>query len=341
MILNAKQHRTLTFIAEANRGGAFPTGKQINEWRKNPARKPAKRGPLLRAAVPARPERRVPRTAQSAASALTGGGLTELAARLQRQQLDAVKPLLDMQRKHAEMMAPLLNLQRGVAQQHARTFAQGFVAAQAAYDVIPAVPGKPAEYGPDTPREGFVAHLRRLGWIERVKPRGYRVTELGHALLRVHQTEPEGEQPTLLAGRDRAYDYSTVIGGIAECGVSMLIDPYLGLDELRDLLEHTEVRRFLIGTKLPEGRRASLGVMLRTWKADRGDTLREMRMLPVHDRWIVGEGALFTMGVSLNGLGKSPSHFIQMPESAASALRPVCEVQWGSAEVIVPADPSE
>lgn len=52
------------------------------------------------------------------------------------------------------------------------------------YEVIAAKPGRPAVYAPDQPPEKFLAHLRRLGWVERNNSGRYGVTLLGEALLR-------------------------------------------------------------------------------------------------------------------------------------------------------------
>ncbi len=52
------------------------------------------------------------------------------------------------------------------------------------YETIPGKPGRVAVYGPDKRPEKFLAHLRRLEWIERDAKGGYGVTLLGQALLR-------------------------------------------------------------------------------------------------------------------------------------------------------------
>ncbi|MDP9092555.1 MAG: hypothetical protein M3N95_06315 [Actinomycetota bacterium] len=52
------------------------------------------------------------------------------------------------------------------------------------YKTIPGTPAKPAVYGRDKRPEKFLAHLRRLEWVERDAKGGYGVTLLGHALLR-------------------------------------------------------------------------------------------------------------------------------------------------------------
>jgi hypothetical protein len=58
------------------------------------------------------------------------------------------------------------------------------LAGTAEYEIVPGNPGKPAVYGPNKQAEKFLAHLRRLGWIERDVRGRYGLTLLGEALMK-------------------------------------------------------------------------------------------------------------------------------------------------------------
>lgn len=62
----------MEFIAEVNRGGYRPAGRQINQWRLQPDPKPGRRGKLLEPEVPGTPSRRV-RKGPSNLDLLLGG----------------------------------------------------------------------------------------------------------------------------------------------------------------------------------------------------------------------------------------------------------------------------
>ena len=49
----------MEFVVAANRGGYRPTGREINQWRRAPEPKAARKGELLEPEIPAAPERRV------------------------------------------------------------------------------------------------------------------------------------------------------------------------------------------------------------------------------------------------------------------------------------------
>lgn len=318
----------LDYIHEANEGGARPTGKQIKEWRKEPRRRPAQRGELIRAAVLGKPARRL----YEPDSALGISAAASVAA--------ALIPLAEAQ---SRMLSEVFRTYTGGLSTAALTHAlSGFNGAGAlaglggTYRTIPGTPGTPAEYGPDVPREGFLDHLRRLGWVERDKAKTYALTELGKALLRrYHSQEATGDEDALfLGGEEGNVDYSRLIGRIAELGEAMVLDAYLGAEQVRDLLEHTQVTRFLVSSNPRQhGRVTTAGVQLSTWKDETGDTSREMRRAKFHDRIIVAELSVHVLGASLNGVRKgSPTVLYRMPGAAAEAIRQYAENLWKSAQ---------
>lgn len=129
------------------------------------------------------------------------------------------------------------------------------------YETISGKRGKPAVYGPEKPPERFLAHLDRLGWIERDAKRSYSVTLLGHALLRAEASaSDDDDQPVMVLEAPDELAYSRVVGVIASCGDALIMDPYLGAEEFALISRHTTACRFLVGDKLSKNRLATLGV---------------------------------------------------------------------------------
>lgn len=308
----------MEFIAAANRGGYRPLGREINQWRVAPDPKPTRPGKLLVPGVPAVPSRRVKKSP-------IGGLLVQN----QRSVIGAgLQTLIDRMNPTVNMMA---SLQAGISLANS-----GFMDTH--YETIPGTPGRPAEYAPDKPAEKFLAHLRRLGWIERNSGRRYGVTPLGHALLRAEASSDVGDEESsvivLTAGDELAY--GRVLGVIADCGEALIVDGYLGTAELVHILNHTSASRFLVGSRLSEGRLAELAIQIQMTPT-KDDVIRELRVTnDLHDRYLVGEHKIYGLGASLNGVGKGKmTTLVELPDMAAHVVRAEVERLWASARVVV------
>jgi hypothetical protein len=315
----------MDFIAFVNRGGHRPTGREINEWRLRPEPEPAGKGPLLEAAVPAVPDRLVRVRGTSPFDNILGGAAyrsLNLISDSLAKQINAISAL------------PLAGLNADVLQTIRRA---GVIMPGVEYKRIPGKPGKPAVYGPDKPPEKFLAHLRRLGWIERDTKVGYSVTLLGHALLRAEAATRLGDvdSSVMVLAADDELAYGRVLGIIAECGHAFIMDAYLGTEELVNVLKHTSASRFLVGDKLPKNRLTELAVLVELTPPGPSGETRELRQASFHDRWVVGDHKLYGLGASINGVGgKSMTTLVEMPDSAARAVRSAAEELWATAIIV-------
>lgn len=146
---------------------------------------------------------------------------------------------------------------------------------------------------------------------------------------------------TVLAAEEGNVDYSTAIGQIAECGDALVVDAYLGPEQLVDLLEFTQVSRVIVDhtDARHQGKVARLGVQLKTWRKNNPDRNLELRQAVCHDRWIVSEDKFYMLGSSLNGIGKSKiSSLVEISPAGAQVLRKYAEELWEEAEPILSAD---
>ncbi len=286
-----------------------------------PLPQPWSQGKLLEPEVPAVPERRV-RVGGPVALGKLGVG-TLFSDALQKQ-------LIELNRSQ------LLGLNPSVLQA-IESITRATAPMMGQYKVIPGKPGRPAAYGPERPPERFLAHLRRLGWIERDHRGRYAVTQLGHALLRAEASlESEDEESSVMVlEADDELAYGHVLGVIAECGAALILDAYLGTEELVHILKHTNACRFLVGNKLSKARVAELSVLIELTPSHPDDPTRELRRAEFHDRWLIGDQHVYGLRSSLNGVGKAATTtLVQMPDTADRAIRAQAENLWDEAEII-------
>lgn len=321
----------MEFIAAANRGGYRPTGREINQWRRAPGPKPGRKGALLEPEIPAVPERRVRKTSPAGSSWMASQGIYR-------------SPAFDVLGRSAwsGINVPAFQGLFGINAVALQAIASGFRVpgwlGNVEYEVIPGKPGRPAIYAPDKPPEKFLAHLRRLGWIERNNSGRYGVTLLGEALLKADVLEEaDFEDPSVmvLAAGDQNLGYGQVLGRIADSGDALVVDGYLGAQELAHILKHTNASRFLIGNKLASSRVTELAVQIGFAPPSSTGAVRELRKASFHDRYLIGEHKVYTLTASLNGVGKSSmAVLMEMTDVAARAIRAEVENWWMGGEVV-------
>lgn len=324
MIVKDEQRAVMEFIATVNRGGYRPTGREINEWRLRPDPRPSRRGQLIEAAIPEVPERRVRKGPSRLGTMLGASGLAQI--RMNQTILD------NFTKNYMGSIKPVFEALSGGSLSAFRNVDLG-----AEYEIVPGRPGKPARYAPDKPAEKFLAHLRRLGWIERDRKRRYGVTQLGHALLRaeaaMRDADAEEDTSVMVLAAEDELAYGRALGVISECGEALIMDAYLGAQELVHILKDSRACRFLVSSKLKRRRLTELALMIRLTPATDG-VVRELRCADFHDRYVVGEENVYGLGSSLNGVGKNMTTLVHMPDLAARTIRAEAEDLWAEAEVI-------
>jgi hypothetical protein len=138
----------------------------------------------------------------------------------------------------------------------------------------------------------------------------------------------------LVAG-DQNLGYGQVLGRIADSGDALVVDGYLGAQELAHILEHTNASRFLIGDRLPSGRVTELAILIKLAPPSSTGVVRELRKASFHDRYLIGEHKVYTLTASLNGVGKSSmAVLMEMTDVAARAIRAEVGDWWIDGEVV-------
>lgn len=300
-MLDEDQHRALTYISFANRGGNRPNEAELHEWMTNPRPKPAERGPLIRPGRPAK-YRRV-------------GGVSSAFEKM-------VQPALDFEKLYAD---------RGITRAMLAMDLTGILGTRELVDEE-----VPPEYGPDVPAEKFADHLIRLGWVERDSHGGLALTPLGRSLLRsAEASENEsGAYDVVVLDANNELSYPILVQKLAEVGDAILIDPYLRVDQLLAVRAYTTVSRVLVSNQLSQEDRIAMAVLVE----NSTDQLLELRMADrgvLHDRMVLGERHAFTIGTSINTVGKQhPTVLTPLPEVAADAMRRHAHKWWNDAKVI-------
>lgn len=185
--------------------------------------------------------------------------------------------------------------------------------------------------------EALTGHLIRLMWLEADERNSLGLTPLGRALLRtVEADEGNSEVPTaVVLGAQNELAYPMLISRLVEAGRGLLIDPYLRLEQLLDVRTHTSIMRVLISGKLKKEDREAMAVLIKSGAAA-ADGPIELRVADkdvLHDRLIVGEGFVDTIGTSLNTVGRQhPTVLSPLPSAAANTMREQAEKWWADAE---------
>lgn len=190
-----------------------------------------------------------------------------------------------------------------------------------------------------TPAETMIEHMVRLTWLEErsipgQEESGLRVTELGGALLRhaATDTTTHGNTDVVVFNKDDPLAYPQLIGFIAEQGPGLLIDPYLKLNDIETLITHTQLTRLLVSGKTSgRGSNNSILAQVEIYSDTVGFSRRvEIRSSnELHDRSILtDEGKVYTIGTSLNGIGRTSTTMVTMPPLVRDRLREVYELLW-------------
>ena len=331
MIIDDDQRAVMEFIATVNRVGYRPTAREINEWRRCPDRKPGRRGKLLEPEVVGTPDTQV-----RVGGSTVMDTVNSVIAR-QNAGLAGLGGLTAAQIAGLNV-SKIAGLNPNAVSIAARYFAKQNALLGARYRTIPGTPGKPATYGPDRPREKYLDHLFRLGWLEateRDSVKRYSVTTLGSALLEADVEQPErGNSSVIVLAQGDELAYAQVLSTITDCENALVVDGYLTPDALHDIVNHTDATRFLINHKYKPKNVTALAVMMGTSLPNKDGVVREMRQADYHDRYLVGDNVIYSLTGSLNGLGKNSALLLELPKTPARAVREEIEDVWTSATFV-------
>lgn len=189
-------------------------------------------------------------------------------------------------------------------------------------------------------QENYSDFLARFGWIEIQGGSIVRITELGKALLR-HLNKPvidttSNDLVEVVTDPDNPFAYADALDAVTSAENSLLVDPYLRLDELRDIADFRVITRVLIGHKLKLKDYTLMSHGL-AGLLNAGNEIEIRKSTALHDRYLIPPtGNVVMLGSSLNGIQKNICTFTTLGTRSSEALRSLHEEIWNEAERIEP-----
>lgn len=307
-ILTAEQHLVLGFIAACNRTRYSPTVAEVELWLSSPE--------------PWEAEYRIVRR-DPLSTPNMGFGTSGAALLMGESFRESTKKMI-------ESMHPNIYTPRFKEKYKEIVRAAGLLGSGSTSELV-------------RPEESVVDHLIRLRWVEDVSSTGsddaeLRVTDLGLALFRDRETETEAVEDVsvVVLGRGDPLAYPMLIGQLGAAGPGLLVDPYLKLEDLHRVVVTTQLTRLLI-TGQPSNRVVigAVRAYLDTSSPTRRVEVRSSTQL--HDRVLIADdGAVTTLGTSMNGVGKKTTVLTPMPSPANETLREEYKQIWDAADLVGP-----
>jgi len=135
-------------------------------------------------------------------------------------------------------------------------------------------------------------------------------------------------------GTDDPLAYPTLFAELGRAGQGLLVDPYLGVEQLNLIVQQTQLSRILLKeTPATKANLVPIEVYL-TGAVPRSIDVRVTTHRAVHDRLILWDDqrTVEVMGSSVNTVQQGTGTVITpMPEVVAGALRQEVETWWGAA----------
>lgn len=184
-----------------------------------------------------------------------------------------------------------------------------------------------------TEKEPVLDWLVRLGWLAR-GDRTVRITPLGRAVLTaVERHEISVELPSEInLGPDEPFSYTRILARMSNLRDAMLVDRYLNLDQLMEILHGSTITRVLIGNdrQYEAERRGLAAALTRSMGLDRpfyvgvSSELRDRFLIPP-------SGEVSFIGQAVTGGGNKGIVVGSIGLPAADAIRRSFEDVWSRA----------
>lgn len=305
-ILSDEQYRLLAFVSACNGSSYNPTAREVMLWRNNPQ--------------PAEAEY----TTEEVPSPLAGLGVSGLSS----STLAAIAGLNDAGSSFQRMLDSTLSSQvRRIQESLSATLGQQLLQPRTRKKLVKAA-------------ETVIEHLIRLTWLEEITASGHlglRLTQLGRALLRDHEMDsvtPPDVSVVVLEGND-PLAYPLLVGQLAEAGEGLLVDAYLKVDGLHRIVQSTRLTRLLVTGKYNASEIAAMQTYLDSPSLPRSIEMRSSTEL--HDRILLTDDeTVFTLGTSLNSIGRTTTVLTPMPSGTGEFLRETYERIWDNGSLVGP-----
>ncbi len=193
------------------------------------------------------------------------------------------------------------------------------------------------------PGEKIEEFLTRTRWVLDDGKSGLKLSTLGRAVLDHANRAPlqhEVDEPlTVTIDPEDKFAYAKVLGLIAEQGAGMLIDPYMTLEALQDIVTASSATRILTTDRNQKSRLSLIAHGLSV--IDDGPEVRKVEASALHDRFFIADdGPVYVLGSSLNSIARRPGVITPISDAAGSgAIRAAYEAIWTGAALVEPSAP--
>jgi len=191
--------------------------------------------------------------------------------------------------------------------------------------------------------ESFSVYLVRLGWAAVTADGRLSITALGSAVLGAMNDEAAMDIQMVVAKAidpDDPFAYAKVIGEIAGTDDAMVVDPYLKIDGLQDLLRLSSVSRVLTSDESRPGRSKpspKIAVFEHMVGASvvAGFELRVLPLAQMHDRYVIPKsGSVLNLTTSFNSIGQRIGVAVWLPDLPSTAIRNAHDTLWEAGEKV-------
>lgn len=186
--------------------------------------------------------------------------------------------------------------------------------------------------------ESFSMYAEDVGWVRYQGDSGMlRLTPLGVAFataLNAPAPMDDGGYAEVVVQPGEQFGYLRILEVFASHGPGLLVDAYLKTKQFMEVAEATQINRFLIGEKAfgrPRDADSERKMMQLALGAASGAQMRISEGL--HDRFFIPDrpGAIWMLGISLNGTEKNFSVLTKLEGESASAIRGIVDGKWAEA----------
>ncbi|GAA4627330.1 hypothetical protein [Cellulomonas oligotrophica] len=188
-----------------------------------------------------------------------------------------------------------------------------------------------AKFDPVGSTEMPIAYFLRMDWI-RVDSAGVSLTKTGQALIRALDIKEQDQEviEVVLDEGDR-FAYARAIAFLRTDSPSLLVDPYLRLEQMIDLDRVRAIERVLVGPRLSAEVLADLRNAAEMYKPQRNIEVRQASSL--HDRFLIPEsGRVLMLGGSLNTFSRAPIAITTLSDQFSDVVRERYEEVWSTAQ---------
>lgn len=186
------------------------------------------------------------------------------------------------------------------------------------------------------PAENPLEHMLRIGWLNKTDDDRLKVTALGRAMLQTAENEATliEDFTVMFLGADDPLSYPLLVGALATAESGLLVDPYLKVEHVVALHQHTRISRLLVGSgKQHRNDNAAISTYLEA----RDNQFEVRKSDQLHDRLLIEpDGKVSMLGTSMNGVGRKATVLMTVPDAASKPLNEHYEKLWNEAEILHP-----